>query len=156
MQGRNGPWSHMRFPNGSDYSNAIDFTLPLGTEVLAVRGGRVRGLIVSSDVYYEGDDPEGGLGLPPGSTNMIVIGHDDGTTAVYMHLAKDGVTVRQGDIVKKGIAIARTGLSGWVGSEPHLHFQVNRDRVPLPVQFEGYRGPLEHYELYPSTGIERK
>lgn len=48
--------------------------------------------------------------------------------------------------------IARTGLSGWIGPVPHLHFAALRygpqmGRQSIPTVFNDYQGLLEHEEL---------
>jgi murein DD-endopeptidase MepM/ murein hydrolase activator NlpD len=148
IQGNNGPWSHKILKNGQDSRYAVDFELQIGAEIKAAREGTVMGIIDSSDTYYDGNDPVIGLGLPFGSTNFVAIRHDDGTVAYYMHLAKN-VPIKEGDLVSKGQILGVTGLSGWIGDKPHLHFQVNNaDGVSLPITFEGYQGPLEHDAIY--------
>lgn len=152
-QGRNGPWSHFVHPNGQDSINAVDFELPFGTSILAARDGIVVGIIGESDLVYSGTDPKIGLGLPPGSTNLVAIQHKDQTIAYYIHLEMRSACVTQGQKVKQGDEIGLTGRSGWIGPHPHLHFQVNQrdSRESLPVIFENYDGPLEHNEIFPHS-----
>lgn len=155
-QGRNGPWSHFSLESGGDRSNAIDFALPLGTEVKAMRSGRVLGFVDNSEVCYQGGDRQTGLNLPSGATNFVAIQHIDGSIAFYMHLAKKGVYVKLYDVVQKGQLLGETGLSGWVGYTPHLHVQINQRGISLPIKFEGYDGSLEHNEIYsPTVNAER-
>ncbi len=150
-QGCNGPWSHKILDNGQHSINAIDFVLPPGSPILAAREGRVMGVIDDSDLFYSGIDAKIGLGLPPGSTNMIWVQHADGTNAYYLHLEMGSARVKRGQRVQQGEEIGLTGLSGWIGPDPHLHFQVNdRDSgESLPITFRNYSGPLEHREIYP-------
>ncbi len=91
--------------NGDGYhvsmqAYAWDFGMPVGTPVLASRGGNVLDLL-------EGD--------------YIVIDQLDGTYALYLRLSKVYVSI--GDNISQGQEI---GLSGQAGSEQHLHFQVQR------------------------------
>lgn len=53
--------------------------------------------------------------------NVIEIEHDDGSLAVYGHLAWRSVYPQVGERVRAGQVI---GLSGWTGyaAYPHLHF----------------------------------
>ena len=147
-QGRNGPWSHFR-RGAYDLSNAVDFALPIGSEILSAREGIVLMHYDQGDEYYEGVDPEVGNNLRF-MTNQILILHDDGTRALYSHLEKGSVCVRPREPVASGQKIAETGLSGWIGDVPHLHFQVANEnfRESLPVEFVEYEGPLEHGELF--------
>ena len=158
-QGRNGPWSHLKYDR-RDASNAVDFGLPVGSDVFAARSGRVISpYFHTSDSYYDGTDPEIGRNFPGLMTNMTVVLHKDGTRAFYIHLAKGGIHVALNQHVSEGDRIATTGLSGWVGSHPHLHFEVQSGGgtyLSLPVTFKDYRGPLEHDEIYPPhLGKER-
>jgi murein DD-endopeptidase MepM/ murein hydrolase activator NlpD len=71
-----------------------------------------------------------------GRANFIRILHDDGSMALYAHLAVDGVLVRIGQEVTAG---QRIGLSGNTGfsTGPHLHFavQVNRGMQLMSIPF---------------------
>ena len=148
-QGWNGPWSHKQLP-GQDSRFAIDFALPTGNPVKAARGGIVVATLDNSTVFYDGEDPEIGLNLPVGSTNLLAIVHPDETIATYVHFKKGGIFVREGQRIERGQLLGLTGLSGWIGKKPHIHFQVNNsDGESLPVRFWGYKGPLEHNELFP-------
>ena len=123
-----GEYAHEKFPH-SEY--AIDFILPKGTKILAAREGTV----------YEtkSDSDEWGLGMKfIDKANYVVIEHDDGTYAEYLHLEKSRVDVKEGDEVITGQLLGYSGLSGCM-SEPHLHFNVYeiRDKKPfsIPVEF---------------------
>lgn len=156
-QGRNGPWSHFnQSPKGKDLSNAVDFALPVGTPVLAARSGRVLGLSYDgSDEYYTGLDPEIGNSLK-GKTNYVAINHGDNTVALYSHIRKGSLKVGEWTEIEQGEEIAETGLNGWIGEIPHLHFQVidmANKMHSVPVEFENYTGALEHSELYPDEII---
>lgn len=158
-QGNNGPWSHYLIRNEieghpgifseRDLIYAVDFALPFGTEVRAAKDGRVYGLILTSDWYYEGLDPKTGNNPPPLSTNLIILSHEDGTSTLYSHLSPEAL-VRRGQHVKKGEIVARTGKTGWIAEIPHLHFQVCTETIPvrsLPLSFDEYDGPLDHEVL---------
>jgi len=117
---------------------AYDFNMPIGTEVLAARAGRVKGVRDSS--------PDNGVG--DGDHNYVFIQHDDGTVAFYAHLMQDGVVVEPGDEVNQGDLIAYSGNSGQTGGNPHLHFGVYLDWLPqegrdTPVNFSNAAGELD-------------
>jgi murein DD-endopeptidase MepM/ murein hydrolase activator NlpD len=154
MQGWNGPWSHklIYLDNGGvmDLRYAVDFILPINTPILAARDGFVLGGFYQSTSHYSGEDPNVGNSLPTGFTNYLIIEHADETVATYSHLRHLGIVPRVGEIVKAGQLIAYTGLSGWVGDTPHLHFQINKDADSIPFRFINYSGPLEHSEIYPN------
>ena len=103
----------------AEHEGAWDFVMPIGTEVLAARGGQV----IEVESNYDG------IGY---YANFVAILHEDGTRSVYAHLKKDGVLVKTGEFVQQGQAIA---LSGMVGQAPgpHLHFYVTDKTGTKPV-----------------------
>ncbi len=164
-QGNSGPWSHFLIRReifsrpGTfsviDLTYAVDFALPFGTEVRATKNGQVYALILSSDWFYEGLDPEIGNNPPALSTNLIILRHEDGTTTLYSHLARVAL-VHTGQLVRRGDVIARTGKSGWVAEVPHLHFQVNTQTIiprSLPFSFDDYLGSLDHKTMVKNGSI---
>jgi len=125
-QGFNGKKSH--FSIKSKY--AIDFNLKIGDTVYAAREGIVA--ITKKDFNEYGDIKY------IEKANRIVIFHDDGTTASYVHLDYQGVFVQPGEYIEKGQPIGISGLTGYT-SGPHLHFVVREARdVSVLIYFEGY------------------
>ncbi|MGH8353512.1 MAG: M23 family metallopeptidase, partial [Pseudomonas sp.] len=122
-QGANGKYSHFT-PKGR---YATDIAMPEGTPILAARGGMV--------VRVENN--QGGRGNNP-SGNYVRILHKDGTMGVYLHLKRGSVAVREGQRVKAGSQIARSGNTG-NSTGPHLHFVVQRNvglaLESIPFQF---------------------
>lgn len=120
-------------PFGGPWAFAYDFLMPIGTEIIAVRGGTVDFVWDGySDSYKE-------------ASNSIVIRHDDGTFAGYAHLTLDGALVEVGQQVTQGEIVALSGMSGQTDI-PHLHFEVRPcedGRTPacetLPVTFRNTR-----------------
>ncbi|MFT3981724.1 MAG: M23 family metallopeptidase [Ferruginibacter sp.] len=110
VQGYGGLFSHKN-------TAAIDFAMPVGTPVLAARGGTI---------YAYKDEFEEGGPLPGyrNKANFIMIRHDDGSYGCYWHLKKNGVLVKSGR-VEKGQLIGLSGATGFV-LRPHLHFSVKR------------------------------
>lgn len=164
-QGNNGPWSHHLIRREIstrpgeflvvDLTFAIDFALPFGTEVRATKDGQVYGMILCSDWFYDGLDPEVGNNPPPLSTNLVILRHEDGTTTLYSHLVREAL-VHTRQFVKRGEIIARTGKSGWVANVPHLHFQVNTQTMPprsVPPCFDDHQGSLDHETLMKKGSI---
>ncbi len=118
-----GGWSH-----SGPLAHAIDWAMPLGSEVRAARGGEVIGL--------RGDQPAGGPDPAlRGRENFVWIRHADGTVGQYLHLQADSLLVGPGESVAAGQPIARSGHSGH-SSEPHLHFHVASPREAGPWAFE--------------------
>lgn len=111
IQGAEGAFTHQ-----GPLAHAIDWAMPVGSEIRAARDGQVIGL--------RDDQPEGGPdpGML-GRENYLWIRHGDGTVSHYLHVLADSVAVALGDRVAAGQVIARSGNSGY-SSEPHLHFHV--------------------------------
>ena len=128
-----------------DSMYAVDFAMPVGTNVVVAREGVV--FEVASTNFSGGPDEERYADL----ANLVRVLHDDGTFAVYAHLNWNTIRVRPGDRVAAGEYIADSGNTGF-SSGPHLHFAVQRNlgmRVEsLPVAFRGAGGQ----RLHPSTG----
>ena len=116
-QGANGKYSHFT-PKGR---YAMDIAMPVGTPIIAARGGMV--VKVENRQSGRGNNPSG---------NFVRILHDDGTMGVYLHLMRGSVQVREGQRVRLGEQIARSGNTG-NSTGPHLHFVVQRN-VGLAVE----------------------
>jgi murein DD-endopeptidase MepM/ murein hydrolase activator NlpD len=123
---------------------AWDFVMPIGTEILAAREGKVVEVVDSLD----------GIGL---DANFVTIQHADGRSSVYAHIKHAGALVHVGDEVVQGQPIA---LSGMVGQAPgpHLHFYVvNEEKTSsVPVSFSDVPGGVALAgHPYASTNLER-
>jgi hypothetical protein len=119
-QGNNGIVSHHGWQR-----YAYDFTMPVGSDVIAARGG------VTNDGHGNWN-------------NEIGVRHDDGTVANYLHLIRGGSYVRVGQRVEQGDLLGASGDVG-VSAAPHLHFIVfgpagKGGRVGLPVSFADVPG----------------
>lgn len=121
--------------NSPDSAHAVDFAMPVGTDIHAARGGVV--VDVASTNFSDSLEPDGA------EANMVRILHNDGTFGVYAHLNWNGIRVRPGDVVERGQYIADSGNTGF-STGPHLHFVVLRNAdmrvVSVPVVFEGANG----------------
>ncbi|HEX9772031.1 MAG TPA: M23 family metallopeptidase [Steroidobacteraceae bacterium] len=110
--------------SGTLVQHAYDFLMPVGTSLIAARGGVV---LLVEERFDDGS-------RTPGQENFVNIVHADDTIAAYVHLTRDGALVAVGDVVVQGELI---GLSGDTGDSaaPHLHFHVQRcagcETVPL-------------------------
>lgn len=124
FQGYNGNASHQNI-------NALDFTMPEGTEILAARGGVVV-KVVEGNTEFCPDE------VCKKFNNYILIYHSDGTMAEYTHIQKEGALVNVGDVIEAGDFIARSGNTGWT-TGPHLHFvcflQRMASRRTVPTKF---------------------
>lgn len=130
---------------GVDSVHAVDFALPVGTDIFAAREGVV--FAVESSNYRGGPDTS----RPGSQANIVQILHEDGTYAVYAHLNRASIRVRPGDRVQRGEYIAESGNTGF-STGPHLHFVVLRNAgmrlESVPLVFEGQGGAA----VTPSTG----
>jgi murein DD-endopeptidase MepM/ murein hydrolase activator NlpD len=115
-QGYEGEFTHF-----GENKFAIDFDLDIGTPVYAARDGLV--------VEVKEDSRVGGRSARYGDEgNYILVAHEDGSFAHYVHLEPGGSIVEPGDRVEAGEHIGYSGNTGR-SAGPHLHFDV---RVPLP------------------------
>jgi hypothetical protein len=107
FQGYNGHFSHQN-------ENALDFTMPEGSEVLAARDGIVIKVVQNNNESCLQEECKK-------FNNYLFVYHSDGTFAEYVHLRMNGAKFKVGDKVRKGESIAFSGNTGW-SSGPHLHF----------------------------------
>ena len=140
FQGYHGSFSHQA---GSPNEYAHDWDLAVGSVVQAARDGVVVGVRQDSNASGVGDRFRN-------SANYVMIRHDDGTYAEYLHLKQNGVLVHLGDQVQAGQPIALSGNTGYT-SGPHLHFAVFRaidgnTRETLPVKFKTKDGSIQTLE----------
>jgi len=97
--------------------NGLDIITDVGTNVYAPGGGTVS---------FVGR--RGGYGL------TLEIDHGFGYTTIYAHL--NSISVKEGQMVKRGDLIAKTGNSGSLSTGPHLHYEVRHNSIPLnPYNF---------------------
>lgn len=109
FQGYNGNFSHQN-------ENALDFSMPIGTKILAAREGTVIKVVKNNNQNCaEKRCVE--------FNNYILIYHNDGTFSKYDHIKFNGALVKEGDKVKENDVIGYSGNVGW-SNGPHLHFMV--------------------------------
>lgn len=115
-----------------DFTYSIDFLLPIGTKIIASRGGKVIKVKVDGKKNYSGNNSKKGGTAYKKWMNYIEIKHKDNTYASYSHLKYKGSFVKVGDKVKQGQIIGLSGNTGW-SSKPHLDFCV------FKKNFKGYK-----------------
>ena len=131
-QGFNGKFSHF-----GESKYAVDFKMDIGTPIYACRGGLV--------VMIKDDSNIGGNSKAfIKKANFITIKQDDGTYAKYVHLKKNGVVVKVGQMIKRGELLGYSGNTGYTNG-PHLHFIVfkpknYKKRESLKIKFIAKRG----------------
>jgi murein DD-endopeptidase MepM/ murein hydrolase activator NlpD len=111
VQGNYGILSHTQLNKA-----AVDFLMPIGTDIVAAKCGVVTKVITSNKrtIFNYFTCPN----------NEIIIRSDDGMYARYVHLQYDATPeVCVGQYVEQGQFIAYSGNSG-NSMAPHLHFEV--------------------------------
>lgn len=108
-QGYNGSFSHQG-------EHSLDFTMPVGTAILAARNGTVVKVVEENTRSCEDKSCAA-------FNNYVLIYHNDGTFSQYVHLKHNGASVNEGDTVKENDLIGYSGQTGWANG-PHLHFMV--------------------------------
>jgi murein DD-endopeptidase MepM/ murein hydrolase activator NlpD len=115
-QGNGGETSHT-----GRQQYAVDYGVPIGTPVYAMRSGRV---VAVRDIY-----PDTGGGPDNiNKFNYVTIEHDGGYRSAYLHLQQGFNSRTQlivGSNVNAGQLIGYSGNSGW-STGPHLHVEIHR------------------------------
>lgn len=134
-QGYGGNFSH---DPGSPMEFAVDWAMPVGSQVLAARDGAV--------VALRSDQSEGGPTEEfHDRVNLVVVEHVDGTLAEYLHLRPGGVAVKLGQKVAVGDLLGFSGATGYA-REPQL--QVRIYRIVAPGRDEGLAVRWDTRERY--------
>ncbi len=120
-QGYFGDFSHQK-------EHALDFTMPVGTEINAIREGIVIKVVDSNSKNCDSEECKK-------FNNLIVIYHPDGTFAEYTHIKKNGSIVQVGDKVARGQKIGFSGNVGW-STGPHLHLVVYKQKLETRITIE--------------------
>ncbi len=103
-------WRIDPFTGRSALHTGIDYQSPPGTAILAAAGG----VVVTQE-------------FRPDYGNMVEVDHGKDLVTRYAHASK--VTVKKGDLVKRGQKIGEVGTTGR-STGPHLHFEVLVRGVP--------------------------
>jgi len=124
-QGYNGNFSHQN-------ENSLDFTMPVGTKIMAIREGTVIKVVEENSKSCGKEECQK-------FNNLIIIYHPDGTFAEYTHIKQNGSLIKVGDKIIKGQEIGYSGNVGW-STGPHLHLVVFlqnlNERITLETKFK--------------------
>jgi len=123
---------------------AVDFTVPVGTPILAARSGRV----VDVDQGYR----EGGAD-PMLKANHVLILHEDGTLGLYSHLEQNRITVSAGQWVEAGVLIGYSGNTGY-STGPHLHFVVLTNTRSTDGSAKYQSQPVKFFNYAPAQEVQ--
>jgi murein DD-endopeptidase MepM/ murein hydrolase activator NlpD len=115
-QGFGGAFSH----NDAESRYSLDLAVPAGTPVVAARDGVV--MQIEEDFRVTGTDAK----RYGDRANYVRVVHDDGSLAVYAHLAPRSILFRPGDRIRAGNFLAKSGDTGF-STGPHLHFSVQKN-----------------------------
>ena len=104
------------------HHNGVDYAVEIGRPVKAIEAGKVLFAGPSTLKFSNGEPAGGGF--------IVKIRHKvngEFITSAYMHLRKNSITVKKGQLVTEGQII---GLSGNTGEStgPHLHFEIQRGK----------------------------
>ena len=96
--------------------DGLDISVPEGTEVVAVKSGRVTEVRTSA-TYGK----------------LLRFETTDGYTILYAHLSE--ILVKKGEKIKQGQVVAKSGNTG-LSTGPHLHYGIYRDGKLLnPMEY---------------------
>ena len=130
------------------YKAAVDFKMKIGTPICAVADGII--------MRIKDDSNLGGFNKKyKPDANYIIIQHDDSTRSSYRHLMFHGVMVAEGDTVRRGMIIGKSGNTGYTFT-PHLHFMISKYKdgqwMSTPCRFisKSYKGYLRPWHRYES------
>lgn len=114
FQGYNGKFSHKN-------ENSLDFSMPIGTEIVAIRDGIVINVVDQNTKNCAEESCKQ-------YNNLILVFHSDGTFAEYDHIKQNGSRVKIGEKILKGQVIALSGNTGW-STGPHLHLVIFKQKL---------------------------
>lgn len=112
-----GVYGSQRILNGNPRNphNGVDIAAPKGSIIKSPANGIVA--LVHQDMFYTG--------------KTMMINHGLGLSTVYAHM--DSISVREGEVVKKGTPIGTVGATGRV-TGPHLHWGMTWKSTHLDPQ----------------------
>ena len=125
--------------------------------VYATAGGKVAYVCYDMPDLQPGQSPDPRMfhnDLRRTLGNAVAISHANGEFSYFAHLKQAGVTVREGEMIKRGTQIGHVGSSGQ-SPGPHLHFHLMEGPnifidQGLPVKFCNFHAGGQYF-LQPTT-----
>ena len=102
-------------PRHSGFHHGLDIAAATGTNIAAIKGGKVTQAGWYSAIYG----------------NTVTIDHGNEEKSFYAHISK--ILVKEGQLIKKGQIIAKVGETG-NATGPHLHLQISIDGNTIDPQ----------------------
>ncbi|WP_411768163.1 M23 family metallopeptidase [Winogradskyella sp. A3E31] len=128
IQSFGGKFSH----NMKHSKYAIDFGTQIGDTITAIRPGIVFFVKEDSNEHCR-------TRRCVNKANKIMILHNDGSIASYVHLDVNGVLVNEGDEILEGQPIGISGFTGFT-TKPHLHLVIYKSgSESIPFYFKGQK-----------------
>ena len=140
-QASGGRLTHFAHP--STY-HAIDFRCPIGTPVLAIFDCLI--------VDLRNDSSNSGVHVSDlfNWNSVMIKAIDKDLYCEYVHVKRNSMRFKIGDMVKKGSIVCETGNVGFC-PEPHLHMELHASKEPgaesIPILYEGL--PFKEGTSYP-------
>lgn len=131
-----------------DASYAVDFAMPIGSDIVAARDGVVVEIVQNYSNHAAGYQP---LPSDLGKENRIVIMHDDYTYSVYGHINTNSSLVNMGDRVSGGVTKLCTSGNNGMSYGPHLHFSVLKAKKEIINTIEDEKYSIE-FQFKDSAG----
>lgn len=126
----------------------MDYPAPVGTILRAPADG----VIEFAQKFTTSTGADNPYWLTGGGGNIIVLNAGAGAPSFIMaHLSEMHVT--QGQRVKQGDIIGKTGNSGWWTTGPHLHFEVLADGFNLQTSTYGRSNPTNFCTGYWESNV---
>lgn len=99
-------------------AQAIDFLVPIGTEVVLARGGEIIKCVMGNTEHGYDESFEDEM-------NVIIVQHEDNEYSMYAHISDDSLPkkIEKGFSYPAGTIIGTVDLNGRT-DRPHLHFVV--------------------------------
>lgn len=128
IQSFGGNFSH----NKTHSRYALDIGTQIGDTITAARPGTV--VFVKEDSKEHCRTPK-----CADKGNKIIVVHDDGSLAHYVHLDFEGALVEVGEHIEDSQPIGISGMTGFT-TTPHLHFVLLKPgSVSIPFKFKGQK-----------------